>query len=620
MTTDDSLRTANGTQPDSGIALAPGLQDTLAANAMNKAPAAMDRRNLLICLLAILVGLSCSAIARVLLDLVSLLTNLFFYGKFDIHYDINQPFQNHLGLWVIAIPVVGGLIVGAMARWGASAIRGHGIPEAMEQVLLHESRIPPRMTFLKPISSAITIGSGGPFGAEGPIIATGGALGSLVGQILKVTAQERKTLLAAGAAAGMAAFFSAPISSVLLAVELLLFELRGRSLVPVALAVAASVSLREVLFGFGPVFPMPDVAAPTTTALLFYVFLAAVTAVFSVFVTRAFYRLEDAFEKLPIHWMWWPAIGGVVVGIVGYIEPQTMAMGYNLIDEIINGKLALTALALLGTLKLVSWSISLASGTSGGTLAPLFIIGGSFGGCVGLLFAHWFPSLGIDPRMAGLLGMAVMFSGAARILLTAAVFCLEITHQPNALLPLLLACSVAYLVSSLLMPTTIMTEKLARRGVKVPDEFHADPNENARVSDVCSRDLLTLRGEQTLAEVRDWLLSGIPDAQFQGFPVLDASGKLLGLVTRRTLMALDCRPDEPIATLIKRPPVTVHEKESLRAAITTMVRNNTDRVLVVDSSQALAGILTSSDVLKVHHRQLQQQEERKRHLRLRPQT
>jgi CBS domain-containing protein len=388
----------------------------------------------------------------------------------------------------------------------------------------------------------------------------------------------------------------------------------------VALAVAASVSLREVLFGFGPVFPMPDVPAPATTALLFYVFLAAVTAAFSVFVTRAFYRLEDAFEKLPIHWMWWPALGGLVVGIVGYIEPQTMAMGYNLIDEIINGKLALTALAVLGTLKLLSWSVSLASGTSGGTLAPLFIIGGSFGGCVGMLFAHWFPALGIDPRMAGLLGMAVMFSGAARILLTAAVFCLEITHQPNALLPLLLACSVAYLVSSLLMPTTIMTEKLARRGVKVPDEFHADPNENAKVSDVCSRDLLTLRGEQTLAEVRDWLLSGIPDAQFQGFPVLDEHGKLLGLVTRRTLMALDCRPDDPIATLVKRPPVTVHEKESLRAAITIMVRNNTDRVLVVDSSQALAGILTSSDVLKVHHRQLQQQEERKRHLRLRPQA
>ncbi len=602
---------------DASISPAPGLLDAMAANAMDKAPAAMDKRNLWICLLAILVGLASSLIAKVLLDLIGFITNLMFYGRLDWHFDINMPIENHIGLWIIAMPVIGGLIVGVMARWGASAIRGHGIPEAMEQILLNESRIPPRMTFLKPISSAVTIGSGGPFGAEGPVIATGGAIGSVIGQLLKVSAAERKTLLAAGAAAGMAAFFSAPVASVLLAVELLLFELRGRSLVPVVLAVVAATGLREVLIGQGPVFPMPGVASPGIPALLFYVALSVVVTIFSVWVTRFFYFLEDSFEKLPVHWMWWPAIGGLVVGIIGYIEPQTMGVGYNLIDDIVNSKLTLAALATIGVLKLLSWSVALASGTSGGTLAPLFIIGGSLGGCLGLFFDHLFPGLGIDPRIAGLLGMTVMFAGSARVLLTAVAFALEVTYQPHALLPLLLSGGVAYLVSSLMMPTTIMTEKLARRGVKVPDEFHADPNEATTVGAVCSRNLLTLSGNQRLSEVRDWLLSGVSDSQFQGFPVLDGEGQLLGLVTRRGLLALENNPEDSLRTLLKRPPVTVSEQDSLRTAIRIMVRNNTDRLLVVDAQQRLAGVLTSSDILKVHQRQLRHQEERKRHLHLR---
>lgn len=599
---------------DLSIAVAPALRQNLAANAMAKAPAAMGRRNLWVCFLAILVGLASSLIAKLLLDLIGFITNFMFYGELSWEFNINQPIENHLGLWIIAIPVIGGLIVGVMARWGASAIRGHGIPEAMEQILLNESRIPPRMTFLKPVSSAITIGSGGPFGAEGPVIATGGALGSVLGQVLKVTTAERKTLLAAGAAAGMAAFFSAPVSSVLLAVELLLFELRGRSLVPVALAVAASTGLREVLIGFGPVFPMPGVESPEPSALAFYAVLAAVVAVFSVGVTRFFYILEDAFEKLPVHWMWWPAIGGLIVGIIGYIEPQTLGVGYNLIDGILNAEFTLSALAILGTLKLLSWSIALASGTSGGTLAPLFIIGGALSGCLGLFFDHMFPGLGIDPRMAGLLGMAVMFAGSARVMLTAAIFAVEVTYQPHAILPLLLSCGVAYLVSSLIMPNTIMTEKLVRRGVKVPDEYRADPSEGIKVGVVCSRDLLTLNGKQKLAEVREWLLSGIPDYQFQGFPVLDDKGKLLGLVTRRTLLALDNNSADSVGALIKRPPVTVTEKDTLQAAIVMMVRNNTDRLAVLDGNKKLVGVLTSSDILKVHQRQMEQNEQRTRHL------
>ncbi len=603
--------------PEQGIAVAPGLREELKSQAMDKAPAAMDKRNLWICFLAVVIGLVCAVVTKLLLALIGLITNIMFFQKFDWHFNIDAPFDPQIGAWIIVMPVIGGIIVGIMARWGSEAIRGHGIPEAMERILLNDSRIKPRMTWLKPVSSAITIGSGGPFGAEGPVIATGGAFGSLIGQVLKVTAAERKTLLAAGAAAGMAAFFSAPISSVLLAIELLLFEFRGRSLIPVALAAVSATILRQVLIGAGPIFPMPEVDALTTSALLFYVFLAAAAAVFSVFVTRFYYFLEDLFEKIPVHWMWYPAIGGLIVGIIGYIEPQTMQMGYNLIDAIVEDSLPIKVLAVVGALKLLSWSVALASGTSGGTLAPLFIIGGAFGGCLGAICDQMFPGLGIDPAMAGLIGMAVMFAGSARIMLTAAIFCLEVTHQPTAILPLLLGCSIAYLVSSLMMRTTIMTEKLERRGVKVPEEFQADLREGVHVGDICSRNLLTLSGEQLLDEVREWLLSGVSDSQFQGFPVLDKEGKLLGLVTRRRLLALDSLPDQPVRSLLKRPPVTVVESDTLRSAISIMMSHNTDRLLVLADNQKLAGVLTSSDILKVYQKHLHSRQHRSRALNLR---
>jgi H+/Cl- antiporter ClcA len=274
-------------------------------------------------------------VARALTGLIGLVTNLAFYGRWS--FEFSSPAANHLGLWVIAVPVLGGLIVGAMARWGSRAIRGHGIPEAMEQVLLNESRIPARITWLKPVSSAIAIGTGGPFGAEGPIIATGGALGSLVGQFLHVTADERKTLLAAGAAAGMAAVFSAPISSILLAIELLLFERRARSLIPVALAAVMGTGVRYMLEGNEPMFPMPDIATPTLLALTAYMVMGLVVGVVSVGITKLTYAIEDGFEKLPIHWMWWPAIGAVVVGVVGYAMPSTLGVGYNNIAAVIAG-------------------------------------------------------------------------------------------------------------------------------------------------------------------------------------------------------------------------------------------------------------------------------------------
>ncbi len=297
------------------------------------------------------------------------------------------------------MPIAGAIVVGFMARYGSKAIRGHGIPEAMEQVLLNESRIPARMTFLKPLSAAIAIGTGGPFGAEGPIIATGGALGSLVGQIVKTTPDERKTLLAAGAAAGMAATFGSPVSAVLLAIELLLFEYRPRSIIPVALATVTATGVRIAFVGAAPVFPMPELSPPSGGALAAYVTIGAAIGVASVYVTKLVYWVEDAFEKLPVHWMWWPAIGSVAVGVCGIVAPHTLGVGYDNIEHIVSGELAGQAMLFLCAVKLVSWSVSLGSGTSGGTLAPLFTIGGGLGSGLGLLLSKLLPGAAVDVRV-----------------------------------------------------------------------------------------------------------------------------------------------------------------------------------------------------------------------------
>ena len=438
-----------------------------------------QRRTLVISGLAIIVGVGAVGIAQLLIAAIRFVTNVMFYGSFSIAN--NSPAGNHLGLWVLAMPVIGGVIVGFMARYGSGAIRGHGIPEAMEQILTNESKISPKITVLKPLSAAIAIGSGGPFGAEGPIIATGGALGSLVGQVLHTTPDERKTLLAAGAAAGMAAIFGTPVAAVLLAIELLLFEYRPRSLVPVALASATATGIRMVFEGSAGVFAMPQLVQPSGEALITYMVLGAIVGVAAVFVTKSLYYIEEGFEKLPVHWMWWPALGAIVVGVIGYFEPRTLGVGYDNISNILAGNFTNAVLLSLVVLKFLSWSIALGSGTSGGTLAPLFTIGGGLGALLGILCVHWFPGLGIDPRIAALVGMAAIFSGASRALLTSVVFAFETTRQPIGLLPLLGGCTAAFIISSLMMRYTIMTEKLARRGTHVPTEYiAADPGEIAR--------------------------------------------------------------------------------------------------------------------------------------------
>lgn len=588
-----------------GLTVSPSFDSVLEAAQVPRETALIDRRVLRTCAFAIVLGLAGGVAAMLLMWLIGFITNLAFYGRLSFEPVSPAPAVSHLGLWMITIPVAGALIVGLMARFGSKAIRGHGIPEAMEQVLTNRSRIPVRVTFLKPLSSAIAIGTGGPFGAEGPIIATGGALGSMIGQFTTTTPAERRTLLAAGAAAGMAATFGSPVAAVLLAIELLLFEYRPRSIIPVALAAAAATGMRLVFEGAEPAFGMPDVGPASPGALIFYAGLGAVMGLVAVAVVRAVYAIEEGFEKLPIHWMWWPALGAVAVGVVGYFAPDTLGVGYYNITAILSNDLPLKAVAFLCAMKFVSWSVALGSGTSGGTLAPLFTIGGGIGALLGAAATVMLPAAGIDPRVAALVGMATIFAGASRALLASAVFAFETTLQPMGLPPLLAGCAAAYLVSGLAMRNTIMTEKIARRGVRTPAEYGHDPLEQVLVGSIASSPVVTLRAHDTVQDVREWITSGAEGSAHQGFPVLDEDDVLVGVVTRRNLITTDSNGAR-IRDLITLPPKFVYDDTSVRQAADHMVNHDIGRLPVVNriGPARVVGMVTRSDILSCYRHRI----------------
>lgn len=590
-----------------GVAVAPGLEYATGEFRVPQAEEVDAGRTLFLSGLTILIAIGAALAAQVLTALIAFITNVAFYHR--ISAQPLSPSLNQLGLWVIVVPVIGGIIIGLMARYGSMAIRGHGIPEAMEQILRNGSRVPARVMFLKPVSAAVAIGTGGPFGAEGPIIATGGALGSVVGQFMRITADERKILLAAGAAAGMSATFGSPVSAVLLAVELLLFEYSPRALVPVALASATAAGVRILFHGTDVDFPMTGIVQPSEAALVTYIVLGAIIGLCAVVITKLLYAIEEGFEKLPIHWMWWPAIGALAVGIVGYFVPRTLGVGYSNMSDILAGNLTTSVLVLLITFKFISWSIALGSGTSGGTLAPLFTIGGGIGALLGIGIATVAPSLGVDPRIAGLVGMAAIFAGASRALLASVVFAFEITRQPIGLLPMLGGGTAAFLISTLLMRNTIMTEKLVRRGTRIPSRYTADFLDQVLVRDFASAPLITLQADDTVESVRNWMSAKTRESSHQGFPVLDGSGMLLGVITRRDLLDNTIHGSLKVISLISRPAVVVYDDNSLREAADHMVMEGVGRLPVVTRTNKTkaVGIITRSDLLRAHENRLHAQ-------------
>ncbi len=579
----------------SGIPISVSLNPTLeATNMTNRIPP--DKKRLLpVSLYAVAIAICISFIAKFLINLIYFITNISFFGKPSIEHA--TPIGSPFGFWIIFIPMIGGLVVGVMALYGSKAIRGHGIPEAMEQILTNQSKIKPTITYLKPLSSAIAIGTGGPFGAEGPIIATGGALGSTLGQLLKISNYERKVLLAAGACAGMSAIFGSPAAAIFLAIELLLFEFSPRSIIPVALACITGAAGHHFLFDARPVFEMTGtIEPPSNTALFVYSMLGVFMGLVSVLVTKIVYFIEDTFEKLPIHWMWWPAIGGLIVGIIGYFNPATLGVGYENITNILSNNLTLQVVLSLCFLKFASWAIALGSGTSGGTLAPLLTIGGAAGILLGTLVQKYFPGSGITLPLAALVCMSAMFAGASRALITSIIFALEVTGQSAALLPLLCSCTAAYFISFMLMQNTIMTEKITRRGIKTPDSYEPDILETITVGQVMNENGIVLSEENTIGEVRNWL-ERESDYNSNYFIITGNNNEFKGIISSSNLFGNHHDPSKPVTSLIRRTNTIISVDRSLRDAVEMMAKENLDILPVVSHDQKMAGILSYKNII-----------------------
>ena len=591
------------------------LETPLGDSARELGDFTVSRSVLTLAALALPVGATVALLALGLLDLIGLITHLAYTGT--VATGIERPDTHVLGAWSLLVPVAGGLVVGVMARFGSERIRGHGIPEAMETILLRGSRMEPKLALLKPISSAVSIGTGGPFGAEGPIIVTGGAVGSIVGQLLHLTAAERRTLLVAGAAGGMTAVFATPIAAVLLAVELLLFEWRPRSMIPVALAACTAETVREALvhahlLRVAPLFPMASHGPLGASVSAGAVLIGAACGGLAWVMTRCIYGAEDLFGRLPLHWSWWPALGGIVVGVGGLIDPRALGVGYDTIGAELAGRLALGTLLTLLIVKLVIWSVALGSNTSGGILAPLLMLGAALGGLLGSILP------GAGEGTWALLGMAAALAGVTRSPFTSIVFALELTHDVNALLALLLACTIAHLVSVLTLKRSILTEKIARRGYHVTREYEVDPLHALLVRDVMSTEVVTVTPSTPVAELYRRLPEGSEERRQRLYPVLAPDERIAGVLAFSDVLAAHRSRSHLHAGAMARPPLLAFADETLREVAEKMASSGHGVLPVAQRGGArrLVGLISQFDLLRAHERTLIEERHRERPLRL----
>jgi H+/Cl- antiporter ClcA/CBS domain-containing protein len=564
--------------------------------------------------MAAVVGSGGAAAAWALLRLINLATNIAYYGRFSTA--AVSIIGNTMGWTTALIPVAGCLILGLMARYGSEKIRGHGIPEAMEAILIGRSRIQPKVAILKPLSSAISIGTGGPFGAEGPIIMTGGALGSLFAQLFHLSNAERKTLLVAGAAAGMSATFGTPIAAMLLAVELLLFEWKPRSFVPVAIASAVAAAWRPWLLDAGVLFPMASSPALPPIGLLLAAGLGIVAGLSSGVLTAMVYKSEDLFQRLPIHWMWWPMLGGLVVGLGGLIEPRALGVGYDNIATLLAGGMTGVAAIRLLAVKATIWSVALGSGTSGGVLAPLLIMGGALGALFGFIVPVG------DPGLWALIGMAAMMGGTMRSPLTSIVFAIELTHNLGAALPLAIGCSLAHGTTVLLLKRSILTEKVARKGHHVMREYIVDPFETMRVAEIMAQPVYHLPASMAIADAVAFFTAPDAPPRHKSYPVIDGDGQVVAMISQSDALRWTVTgwpTDKSIGEqLADQKPLVAYEDEMVGNLADRMAAADIGRVPILRRNDSrLVGLVARRDLLRVRANVIRHEREREILLRFR---
>lgn len=555
-----------------------------------------------ISILSVVIGIVSGLIAYLLILLIALIGNLIFMGTISTDLALTQ--YSNVGLWVIIIPAIGGVIIGLMAKYGSPKIEGHGIPEAMEAVLTNKSRISPKVAILKPLSAAIAIGTGGPFGAEGPIIQTGGAFGSILGQLTSTSAAERKVLLAAGAAGGMAAVFNTPIAAVIISIELILFEFKSRSFIPLVISSVMATAVHFVLLGSGPLFEVSNIDFDVLRGIPFYILLGIICGGAAVFFKNAFYWVEDRLESIPVDNMWIPAIGGLGLGIIGYFFPVVLGVGYDTITNILNGNLGLQILLIIMVFKSLALMVSLGSKTSGGLLAPMFMAGAALGGVYAIIWNGIIPGLALAPGAYALVAMAAIFGTASRSTFALIIFAFEITQDYNSIIPLMLGCVIADAIGLLFMNNTIMTEKLERRGLKIQQDYEVDALYQLKIGEVMHLDVPTIPASMTLKDIAELIANHDPlVTSHQGHIVVDEDKKLKGVLTRSDIINNINRDDFETLTVLDVAStnlIVAYPDELVADATERMASNQIGRLPVVNRQdpQKIEGYLSRASIIE----------------------
>jgi H+/Cl- antiporter ClcA len=546
--------------------------------------------------LALVVGFIGGLVAQGLLELIYLFTNISFYGKWS--FAITYPVHHHLGAWVILIPPIGGLLVGIMVYYWEPTLKGHGIPEAMEAVLVGKSLVRMRVGILKPLATAFAIGTGGPFGAEGPIIQTGAAFGSIFAQLTKLTPYQRRVLLASGAAAGMAATFVAPFAGILVAIELLLFEFRARSFIPVAVSSVMATAVAVHFRGWAPLFPTPAFSLKSMQELWLFGLMGLIMGLIAIAMIRVLFWLEDLFDNhfpLKPRLIWAPAFGALLLGVIGYFYPQVFGTGYDTIRDMLNDRLSTGTLLGISLAKFWALVISLGSGTTGGVFAPSLIVGGGIGAVYAQAWRHFFPHFVSDPAFYALVAMAAVFGGIARAPFTSIVFLFELSRNPNALLPLVVCCVVSDGFVRLFSAESIMTGKLIKRGLIVRQDYSVPVFMRARIEQVMGKNFTVVRPDD---EVRAVVRELTPEATGV-IPVVEKDGRLIGIIEAHDLLK-GVDSNLKIQDIVRQDYVLARPGQTVDEVTREMVLHNAENVVVVEDDKVTPiGVASAADILRL---------------------
>jgi CIC family chloride channel protein len=522
-----------------------------------------------------------------------------------IFYASGTPLDNTLGYLVILAPAIGGLIVGLIVYFFAREAKGHGVPEVMEAIAMRGGNIRPRVAVVKTIASSICIGSGGSTGREGPIIQIGAAVGSAIGQKLKLPPGGVKILLACGATAGISATFNTPIAGVIFSIELILFELKTRSFIPLVVSSITGTIISRIFLGRQPAFTIPAYNFVSPYELLFYLLLGLLAGVVAVFFIKMMYGTENFFEKLHMKPYLKPVIGGLCVGAIGLFLPQLFGVGYETLSSVLNETIIAGSVILLLVLcigKIIANSLTLGSGGSGGVFSPALFIGGMLGGAFGIIVHSFYPGITATYGAYALVGMAAVFAGMSRGTLTAIIIVFEMTLNYNIILPLMFACVVSDAVSTFLSKETMYTKKLMMKGVNITHDMEVEVLSSVLVKDAMVEKVVTVSEDTTVRE----LAHLIQVTEHMGFPVLTAEGKLVGIITHHDIRnaILEDKYDLKVKEVESKDLLFAYPNDTLDETINRMVERGVSHLPVVEPSDKthLIGFITKGDIMRAHHK------------------